>query len=51
MISGEVVACRLAMLRQTAVAAPPQSSRLTLRKRRETSQAEGDMQLRRQKAT
>ncbi len=34
--SGEAVASRLAMHRQTIVETPPQSSRLTLRKRRET---------------
>ncbi len=39
--SGEVVACRMALLRLTTVAAPPQSFRLTLRKRRETSLARG----------
>ncbi len=35
--SGEAVTHRLTIRRRSTVASPPQSSRLTLRKRRETS--------------
>ncbi len=41
--SGEAVTSRLATRRQSTLEKPPQSSRLTLRKRRETLQAEGNI--------